>query len=198
MSSWLCQSILPLPHKNHSPPVSYTFHPALCSRRLMCLEFINDLSSRIAHKIHDAFEFQINNKILVCPIKYLGYMKNSFVVNQKLESTYMSHTFNLLNWVTLLLSSLVLGWDPPLGNVNRGATDGRLGWESKIHTFLPSSVWVPSLKPTAPCKETFSMGLSFQAPGTSSSPWFWEMETAHWCSQFCVTVLSLWSHQISS
>lgn len=75
----------------------------------MCLEFINDLSSRIAHKIHDAFEFQINNKILICPIKYLGYMKNSFVVNQKLEPTYMSHTFNLLNWVTLLLSSLVFG-----------------------------------------------------------------------------------------
>lgn len=94
------------------PPVSYTFHSALCSGRLTCTEFINDLLSKIAHKIHDTeliFEFQINNKILVCPIKYLGSMKNSLVVNLKLEFTYVPRTFNLLSWVTLLPSFLVYG-----------------------------------------------------------------------------------------
>lgn len=110
------------------PPVSYTFHPALCSGRLTCMEFINDLLSKIAHKIHDVeliFEFHVNNKILVCPIQYLGSMKNSLVVNLKLEFTYVSRTFNLLSWVTLLPSFLVFGWDPPLGNVNRRPTYGR-------------------------------------------------------------------------
>lgn len=101
----------------------------------------NDLSSKIARKIHDAeliFEFQINNKILVCSIKYLGYMKNSLVVNLKLEFTYMFCTFNLLSCVTLLPSSLVFGWEPPLGNVNREVGAG------VQNAYFPASVCVSS------------------------------------------------------
>ena len=36
-------------------------------------------------------------------------MKNSLVVNLKLEFTYVPRTFNLLSWVTLLPSFLVYG-----------------------------------------------------------------------------------------